>query len=89
MRRGNLEAVRVDFDPEVRAWYLTLSDAPVSKTVHISDEVAVDVDGQDDPIGVEFLLAPAELSSEVRKTLFERFPAVRSALSDLQALAVV
>ncbi len=80
--------MRVEFDPEVRAWYLTLSEAPVSKTVHISDEVAVDVDDQGSVVGAEFLLAPAELGADVRGALFERFPAVRSALLGLHALAV-
>ena len=80
--------MRVEFDPEVRAWYLTLSDAPVGTTVHVSDEVLVDLDGSGGVIGVEFLLAPAELSEEVRASLFRRFPGVRSALADLGALAV-
>ncbi len=80
-----MEAMRVDFDPEVQAWYLTLSDAPVSRTVHISDEVAVDVDATEVVVGVEFLLAPAVIDPLVREALFERFPVVRKALADLQA----
>lgn len=80
--------MRVEFDPEVRAWYLTLSDAPVSTTAHLSDEVFVDVDDQGGVVGVEFLLAPAELSEDLRASLFRRFPEVRTALADLGALAV-
>ena len=80
--------MRVEFDPEVRAWYLTLSDTPVSTTVHVSDEVLVDLDESGGVVGVEFLLAPAELSDEVRASLFGRFPEVRTALADLGALAV-
>lgn len=83
-----MEAMRVEFDPEVRAWYLTLSDRSVTKTVHISDEVAVDIDSEGGVVGVEFLLAPAELGPEVSRALFERFPSVRGALNQLQALAV-
>ena len=30
MRRRSVKVMRVDFDPEVRAWYITLSDAPVA-----------------------------------------------------------
>jgi uncharacterized protein YuzE len=75
--------MRVDFDPEVQAWYLTLTDAPVSKTVHLSDEVAVDVAHDDSVVGVEFLLAPAAVDRHVRDELFERFPAVRAALIEL------
>ncbi len=77
--------MRVDFDPEVQAWYLTLSDAPVRRTVHVSDEVAVDVDADDLVVGVEFLLAPATIERHVRDVLFERFPVVQKALAELHA----
>jgi uncharacterized protein YuzE len=75
--------MRVDFDPEVQAWYLTLADAPVSTTVHLSDEVAVDVAYDESVVGVEFLLAPAAVDRHVRDELFERFPDVRAALIEL------
>ncbi len=80
-----MKAMRVDFDPEVQAWYLTLSDAAIAGTVHVSDEVAVDVDASDDVVGVEFLLAPAAIEPSVREALFERFPVVRTALAEFQA----
>lgn len=80
-----MKAMRVDFDPEVQAWYLTLSDAPVAKTVHVSDEVVVDVDASGAVVGVEFLLAPAAIAPSVREALFERFPVVRTALAEFQA----
>ena len=83
--RRNLTGVRLDFDPEVQAWYLTLTDAPVSHTVHVSDEVLVDLDAAEAIVGVEFLLAPAALEPHVREALFERFPAVRQALAGLHA----
>ena len=77
--------MRVDFDPEVQAWYLSLADAPVSRTVHVSDEVFVDLASDGDVVGVEFLLAPAAVDGHVRAELFERFPVVRSALAELHA----
>jgi len=77
--------VRLDLDPAIRAWYLTLTDGPVSRTVHVSDEVAVDVDEGDAVVGVEFLSAPAAIAPHVREALFERFPVVREALVELQA----
>ena len=80
-----MKPMRVDFDPEVQAWYLTLSDEPVSRTVQISDEVAVDVDASNMVVGVEFLLAPSTVEAHVREQLFERFPAVRNALAELHA----
>ena len=78
-------AMRVDFDPEVQAWYLTLSDAQVGRTVHVSDEVAVDVDEAGDVVGVEFLLAPATIEPAVREALFARFPVVEQALTELHS----
>ena len=80
-----MEAMRVDFDPEVQAWYLTLSDVAVAKTVHVSDEVAVDIDEAGDVVGVEFLLAPATVDASVRETLFTRFPSVQEALANLHS----
>ena len=80
--------IRADFDPEVRAWYLTLSDAPWSTTFHVSDELLVDLTAGGEVVGVEFLLAPAELAEEVRTSLFQRFPGVKTALADLGALVV-
>lgn len=80
-----MKGMRVDFDPEVQAWYLTLSDAPVARTVHVSDEVAVDVDASDAVVGVEFLLAPAAIEPSAREALFQRFPVVRTALAEFQA----
>jgi uncharacterized protein YuzE len=77
--------MRVDFDPEVQAWYLLLADAPVNKTVHVSDEVAVDLASDAGVVGVEFLVAPAALDQQVREELFERFPAVQTALAELHA----
>jgi uncharacterized protein YuzE len=77
--------VRLDIDTDVQAWYLTLTDEPVSRTVHVSDEVAVDVDKGNALVGVEFLSAPAAIGPTVREALFERFPVVREALVELQA----
>ncbi len=77
--------MRVDYDPVVRAWYLTLSDTTVSTTVHVSEEVAVDVDADQLVVGVEFLLAPAEIEPQTRDELFRRFPVVRQALAEFQS----
>ena len=66
-------------------WYLALTDGPVRRTVHLSDEVAVDVDERETVIGVEFLSALTAIAPDVRKALFERFPVVREALVKLHA----
>jgi hypothetical protein len=33
--------MRVDFDPEVKAWYVAIADRPVARTAHVSDDHAV------------------------------------------------
>lgn len=43
------------FDPETHACYLRVSDAVVSETVQISDNVYVDLDERGCPIGIEIL----------------------------------
>ncbi len=80
-----MKETRVDFDPDVQAWYLTLSDAAIAGAIHVSEEVAVDVDASEGVVGVEFLLAPAAIEPSVREALFERFPVVRTALAEFPA----
>lgn len=82
-----MAVMRIERDPEVQAWYLTLSDAPMDRTVQVSDEVAVDVDETGDVVGVEFLLAPGTIEPPVREALFARFPAVERALAELHSAA--
>ena len=53
--------------------------------MHVSDEVAVDIDEAGDVVGVEFLLAPATVDASVRETLFTRFPSVQEALANLHS----
>jgi uncharacterized protein YuzE len=77
--------VQLDHDSEVQAWHLTLSEAAVATTVHVSEEVTTDVDEAGDLVGVEFLLAPATIEPSVREALFARFPVVRVALSDVHS----
>ena len=78
-----MDRVRVDFDPEVQAWYLTLADSVVARTESLSDDVSVDLDAAGEVVGAEFLVAPAAVEPEVRRAIFERFPAIKTALADL------
>ena len=80
--------MRADFDPEVRAWYLTLSEAPRSTTADVSDEFLDDLAAGGKVVGVEFLLAPAELAEECVRRSSSGSSGVRTALTDLGALAV-
>lgn len=43
------------FDPETHSCYLRVTDAVVSETVQISDDVYVDLDERGCPIGIEIL----------------------------------
>jgi uncharacterized protein YuzE len=44
-------------DRDVNALYIALRQGEVSKTIELTDSVYVDVDDQDEPIGIEFINA--------------------------------
>lgn len=53
--------------------------------MHVSDEVAVDLDADGAVVGVEFLLPPVAITSYLRTELFERLAVIGEALVDLRA----
>lgn len=64
----------VQFDTEVGATYLQVSEAEVARTVHLRDLVMVDVDTQDKPVGVEFAVAPEKVTDLMVEAVAKRFP---------------
>ena len=76
----------ISYDTESDAYYLTLSDGEVARTVHISDAVMVDLDESGGVIGIELLCSPHLLSADERTALVERFPAAQPALAELEQL---
>jgi uncharacterized protein YuzE len=76
----------IRYDTEVGAYYLKFTDGPVARTVHISDDVMVDLDADEHVHGIELLSAPAALSPAERSELFRRFPQAEAALGELERL---
>jgi uncharacterized protein YuzE len=71
----------VQYDTEAGATYVELSGAAVAGTVHISDLVMVDVDEAGAPRGIEFAVAPSQITDSMLHALADRFP-------DLKELAL-
>ena len=47
--------VRISFDEEADAAYLTLSDAAVAETDEVADGIHIDYDAANRPVGIEVL----------------------------------
>ena len=65
-------------DPTTGACYFILSDEVVAGTVHVSDLIAVDVDAQRRPVGVEFAFDPGEATAQEWTALWAAYPALRA-----------
>ena len=51
----------LDIDTRADAGYVTLRDAPVSRTVQFSTSVLVDLDSNGSPVGIEILTLTADV----------------------------
>ncbi|WP_067471559.1 DUF2283 domain-containing protein [Actinomadura hibisca] len=49
--------MKIDYDFDANALYITLSDAPTARTVEIDPETMVDLDAAGKPVGIE-VIAP-------------------------------
>lgn len=80
----------ISYDTEVGAYYLRLTDEPIARTVHISDDVsddvAVDLDAAGGVHGLELLCSPGLLTEQERSGLIDQFPAAGQALTELEQL---
>ncbi len=47
--------MKIEYDQEANALYITLREAPVAKTNEITDTFIVDLDSEGRPIGIEIL----------------------------------
>jgi uncharacterized protein YuzE len=75
----------ISIDTEVGAYYVRLLEGPVARTVHVSDDLAVDLDADGRVHGLELLCAPSLLSEAERQGLAE-FPAAADAFAELERL---
>lgn len=70
----------IEQDVDAGTAYFALSDAPVARTVHISDLVMVDVDDSGHPVGVEFATVPQKLTWDQFAPLFNAYPELKESV---------
>ena len=67
--------MKLKADQQADALYLTLSEAPASRTEEVSPGVFVDYDEQDRVVGIEMLYLSKRASEiDIRRMLFETVP---------------
>jgi uncharacterized protein YuzE len=77
-----------DQDPISGATYRSLTSAVVDRTVHVTDLIMVDVDEHGTPVGVEYAVAPSDLTLDDVASLLKAFPSLRDALPETSAARV-
>jgi uncharacterized protein YuzE len=67
--------MRLKVDQQADALYLSLSEAPASRSEEVSPGIIVDYDEQDHVVGVEMLyLSKRTPDTEIHRLLFESVP---------------
>ena len=67
--------MKLKVDQQADALYLSLSDAPASRSEEVSPGIIVDYDEQDRVVGVEMLyLSKRAPGTEINRLLFESIP---------------
>jgi uncharacterized protein YuzE len=69
--------MRLKVDQQADALYLSLTDAPASRSEEVSPGIILDYDDQDRVVGVEMLyLSKRAPGTEINRLLFESIPQV-------------
>jgi len=69
--------MKLKVDRQADALYLTLSDAPSSRSEEVSPGIIVDYDDQDRVVGIEMLyLSKRAPEADIQRLLFESVPEV-------------
>lgn len=67
--------MKLKVDQQADALYLTLSDAPSSRSEEVSPGIVVDYDDRDRVVGIEMLyLSKRAPQTDIRRLLFESVP---------------
>ena len=67
--------MKLKLDQQADALYLTLSEAPASRSEEVSPGIILDYDEQDHVVGIEMLyLSKRAPGTDVRRLLFESVP---------------
>lgn len=72
--------MKIEYDQEANALYITLREAPVAKTNEVTESLIIDLDAEGRPIGVEILdvrqlLNPEDLARVTVENLLAEAPA--------------
>jgi uncharacterized protein YuzE len=76
----------VEYDTEVRAFYVRVTEEKIARTVEVSALVSVDVDSADNVVGVELLCPPGDVTADERAALHARYPVALAALAEVERL---
>jgi uncharacterized protein YuzE len=69
--------MKLKVDEQADALYLTLSEAPASRSEEVSPGIIVDYDDQERVVGIEMLyLSKRAPQTDIRRLLFESVPEV-------------
>ena len=76
----------VEYDTEVGAFYVRVTEEEVARTVEVATFVSVDVDADGNVVGLELLCLPTAVTNEERAALAARYPAAVGALTEIERL---
>ena len=76
----------VEYDTEVGAFYVRVTDAEVARTVALSTFVNVDLGADERVVGLELLCLPSAVTAEERSALEAGYPAAVAALTAVERL---
>jgi len=68
--------MQVSYDTEAGATYVRIAHGTVARTVSVSDLTMVDLDENDQPLGVEFVVPPRAITEQMVLRVTDRFPAL-------------
>ena len=71
----------ISFDPEAMSLYIQIKDAKVKRTLEVAPEIFVDLDDDDDLIGVE-MLRPGQLTILKKIAVQYNEPALKNITSE-------
>ena len=74
----------VEYDTEVVAFYVRVTEAEIARTVEVSPLVSIDVDDTDNGVGLELLCPPAEVTADERAALEARYSMAFAALMEVE-----
>lgn len=74
--------MKYNLDKTTGVCYFTLTDAPVARTHSVTNLIMVDLDANNDPIGIEFAMNFNQVSEEDWIALSQAYPSLSEAIRD-------